>query len=719
MKRRPYSLAIAAAVAALIAATVPAMASPADPIGVSAMGQPSFERPTIARGLIVKAKTTSEARRTSIARRVQSQLPGRAVVASTKAGPAGLSILRFDVPLPTSELDSAIAELRERADVQWAVPDTLRFAQSAPPVNVSDPSFTTQGNLWDTRDAIDGVATVGGFTTKAPALWRSTRGKSSVVVAVVDTGITSHPDLAGQTVPGYDFVDDEYTCFSESECYYDETYVNAGDGNGWDANPADPGDWLDPELVEGCFPGAGIEVPSDFLIPSSWHGTHVSGTVAAKANNGIGVAGVAPGVKVQPVRALGHCGGYDTDILHAILWASGDDLRELGVPLNTMPADVINLSLGGQAETPEEAQEYCEFYTLVAESARARGATLVASAGNDSASQVAPLALSVPATCAGYVSVTATSDTGHRAWYSTGGSSADIAAPGGDAHMTGSMGAIESTLNLGQTVPQAPGYARYHGTSMAAPAAAAGAALLYSLGITKPASVEAALKKAVQPFSTVSKGPQTITVDGESLTTASLDCAGVCGSGILDLSKVTAPLGAPVLTGSRHPGGVLKASSRGLTNTGGASAITWWRGSTRVGSGSSHRITAADLGRTLTARDTVVSGHFAGVFLSASVAVPKATSRATISMPRKVKKSKRAKLKVKIAVPLARPTGKIRVFDGKKRIKVVQIRAKDNGTVKITLPKLKRKGKHRIRVVYSGDSRVTGAKSKVKVVRVG
>ncbi|SKB05507.1 S8 family serine peptidase [Aeromicrobium choanae] len=705
---------------ALVSTGASAAPSP-EPAG--AQSPAAKQAPRVARGLIVKARTASVARRTSLARSADAELPVAVDVATTQSGPQGLSMLRLERPVAVEDLDPAIEAIKDRADVEWVVPDTLRTVSSAPPVSVNDPEFTAQGNLWDTRDEIEGVATSGGYTTKAPALWRATRGSGSVVVAVVDSGITSHPDLAGQTVAGYDFVDDECTVSGE-DCFYDESYISAGDGDGWDADPSDPGDWVSEDLAVKCGLPEG-EDPADYVSDSSWHGTHVAGTVAAKSNNGIGVAGVAPGVKVQPVRVTGHCGGWDSDIAAGILWSSGYDLREYGVPLNRTPAQVINLSLGGESDDPDEVAAACEYYGEVAEVARANGATLVASAGNASASTIFPLAGSVPASCDGYVSVTATSDTGHRAWYSTAGDGADIAAPGGDQNIQPSSETrgILSTVNQGLEGPTEPGYGWYQGTSMAAPAVAAGAALLYSLGVTSPAAVESRLKAAVQPFSPVIKGSGTILLGGVERTTDTIDCTSSgrtsCGTGILDLSKVTAPLGAPAISGTVKPGGVVRATSRGLTNKGGTSAITWWRGATRIGSGSSYRITGADLGRTLTARDTVVSGSFAGVYRAGTVSVPrtKARARVSMSMPSSLKRTKRARLVVRVSAPLVRPTGTIRVYDGSKRIATKRLYVKNGGKVAILLPKVTKKGKHRIRVVYSGDGVTTSAKSS-KVVRV-
>ncbi|MFS0884055.1 S8 family serine peptidase [Aeromicrobium sp. 179-A 4D2 NHS] len=718
MVRRLIPALVALATATSLVGLQPASAqeSAGDTNSATARGETSA--PAVARGIMVKASSSASTRRSSLARSADAALDDSVDVAGTDAAPGGVTLLKLDDVVVVGELDDALAQLRSRPDVEWAVPDTLRSAHAAPPIVVNDPYATQQGNLWDTRSSIDGVAVNGGYATKAPALWQATSGSASAVVAVVDTGITQHPDLVGQTVAGYDFVDDECT-WSAQGCLYDRTYINAGDGTGWDSNPADPGDWRDEALVLKCFgEQIGDDDPADYTQDSSWHGTHVAGTVAAKANNREGVAGVAPNVRVQPVRALGHCGGWDSDIRAAILWAAGVDLRQYGVPLNRTPAKVINLSLGSETQTAEKAREDCVSYEQVASTVRSRGATLVAAAGNASAQSIFPVSQSVPASCAGYFTVTATSDTGHRAWYSTAGTGADIAAAGGDQQVApaGAERGILSTLNAGVTGPGAPSYGWYQGTSMATPAVAGGAALLYSLGISSPASVEAMLAAATQPFSPVKKGPQTI--GGGRLTTDTIDCTTTgrtsCGRGILDLSKITAPRRPPAVTGRATSGSVLRASAYGLVGPSASGTLTWWRGSTRVSTTGAYRVRAADAGKRLTVRHTITSGPFAGIHRDTSVTVAKLGSRTAFSMPSKVKKSKRVTMKVKVSASL-RPTGTIRVYDGKRRIAVKRIYSKNGGRVSIRLPKLK-KGKHTIRVVYSGNSQLK-ASSRSKVVR--
>jgi subtilisin family serine protease len=298
------------------------------------------------------------------------------------------------------------------------------------------------------------------------------------VVAVLDTGITSHPDLAGQTVAGYDMISDPSI---------------SNDGDGRDANPSDPGDYY-------------WDAYGNFY-PSSWHGTHVAGTIAARTDNGTGVAGVAPLAKVQPVRVLGAGGGYTSDIAAGIYWAAG--LPVAGTPINPTPAKVINMSLGGYYPYGCPAVEQDAI-----NAATAHGTTVVVAAGNDDdyADYYSP------ANCDNVVTVSAIGPAGYSAYYSNYGSKVDLAAPGGDMNY-GSSGGILSTLNSGTTTPASPIYQYYEGTSMAAPHVAGAIAQLLSVqpGLT-PAQVKARLKATARPLSTCS--------------------AFYCGAGLLDAAAL-------------------------------------------------------------------------------------------------------------------------------------------------------------------------------------
>lgn len=213
---------------------------------------------------------------------------------------------------------------------------------------------------------------------------------------------------------------------------------------------------------------------------SSWHGTHVAGTVAAVTNNAKGVAGVAYGSKVVPVRVLGKCGGYTSDISDAIIWASGGTVS--GVPTNANPAEVINMSLGGSGSCSST-------YQNAINGAVGRGSTVVVAAGNSNTN----VSTAVPANCQNVVAVASTTRQGGRSSFSNYGTGIDVAAPGSD---------IASTLNSGTTTPSTESYAIYSGTSMAAPHVAGVVAMMQAVAPSPltPASVESMLKSTLRAF---------------------------------------------------------------------------------------------------------------------------------------------------------------------------------------------------------------------------
>lgn len=355
----------------------------------------------------------------------------------------GADVIKLDKRMSLEQARALARDLKAGdATIEYAEPDRILQAQLSP----TDELYAQQWHYFDT---------VGGIN--APAAWDKVTG-TGVVVAVLDTGVRPHADLAANLLPGYDFIID--------------TLVS-NDGNGRDADASDPGDATTAGL---CYSGS----PAS---SSSWHGTHVAGTIAAVTNNASGVAGVAFGAKVLPVRVLGRCGGYTSDIADAMIWAAGGAVT--GVPANPNPAKVINLSLGGAGACDITSQNAIN-------AARARGATVVVAAGNSNAdaSQFSP------ASCAGVVTVAATGKTGGKASYSNFGSVVSLAAPGGD----GSNGVI-STWNTGTNVPGSDGYAAYLGTSMATPHVSGVAALMLSRNASlSPDQVASILTSTARPF---------------------------------------------------------------------------------------------------------------------------------------------------------------------------------------------------------------------------
>ncbi len=352
----------------------------------------------------------------------------------------GSDLIRTDRKLGLAESKQLMSELMKDPNVLAVEVDRRMKPLFVP----NDPLYAQQ---WHYKNGAGGV-------NLEPA-WDITKG-AGIVVGVIDTGITPHSEFAGQLVPGYDFIADIDT---------------AVDGDGRDADPNDPGDWHDGECD---FFGT----PAD----SSWHGTHVAGTIAALTDNGVGTAGVAPNAKILPLRALGKCGGFTSDVIDAITWGSGGTVA--GLPANANPAEVINMSLGGSGACSVAEQ-------TAINAAVARGTTIVVAAGNsggDAASQS-------PASCNNVIAVSAVGPTGTLASYSSYGTVVDVAAPGGSGFSPAADNVL-STLNLGLTDQAAEGYAWYAGTSMASPHVAGVVALIQSASSSPKTPAE--VKKIIE-----------------------------------------------------------------------------------------------------------------------------------------------------------------------------------------------------------------------------
>jgi len=298
-------------------------------------------------------------------------------------------------------------------------------------------------------------------SVNAPAAWDITTGAASVVVAVLDTGVRKdHPDLAGQFVGGYDMIG-----------YGSPGNLStaiANDGDGADADASDPGDWVSSADVAGGSLGSGCD--SGDVGNSSWHGTRVSGLIAATTDNGIGMAGVGRGLlKVLPVRVLGKCGGYDSDIMAGMRWAAGISVP--GLPANPNKAKVLNLSLGGSGSCGTSGTG--GLYRDTINQVNATGATIVIAAGNSEGQ-----AVGLPGNCPGVVTVAALRHVGTKVGFSSIGSEVTVAAPGGNCIniLSGQpcLYPMVSTTNRGTTAPIAndEGYTGSNasvGTSFSAP----------------------------------------------------------------------------------------------------------------------------------------------------------------------------------------------------------------------------------------------------------
>jgi serine protease len=393
-----------------------------------------------------------------------------ATMRALRATATGANVLQLSRTMSLQEANALAAELKARdPEVEYAEPDRIMLPLSVP----NDPMYSQQ---WDFYEAKGGL--------NLPAAWDKSTG-AGINVAVIDTGYRPHADLSGQILPGYDFIN---------------SAAIAGDGNGRDSDASDNGD----NTTAGQC-GTGMPAQDE---ASSWHGTHVAGTIAARTNNGVGVAGVAYGARIVPARVLGKCGGYTSDIADAMVWASGGTVN--GVPANANKARVLNLSLGGSGACDATTQSAIN-------SARSRGAVVVVAAGNSNVNA----SNASPANCTGVITVAAVGRSGGKASYSNYGANVDVAAPGGD-----SGAGILSTMNAGTTTPAGDTYAYYMGTSMATPHVAGVAALMLAKNPNlTPDEVEAKLKSTARAFPAA--------------------CSG-CGAGIVDAAAAVNAVTATV-----------------------------------------------------------------------------------------------------------------------------------------------------------------------------
>jgi serine protease len=340
---------------------------------------------------------------------------------TVSTGADGRRVLALPGRMTEAEVEDIAARLRADPAVEYAEPDRVVYPSSVP----NDPYFYTQWDFKGPDDSEPGGADITGA-------WDVTTGDAAVVIAAVDTGILPHTDLAGRVLPGYDFITDART---------------ANDGDGRDADPSDPGDWV--TSAESAGTDAGGYFSGCAVANSTWHGTHVAGTLVAATDNDTGVAGINWKSNLLPLRALGKCGGYSSDIADAVRWAAG--LPVNGVPDNPHPAQVINLSLSGKGACGLDEQQAIN-------AAIAAGSIVVIAAGNGDGDA----ADYHPGNCAGVINVAAADRSGGRASYSNYGAGVAITAPGGGTS------AVYSTLDHGTRGPlDDNSYGFFIGTSMA------------------------------------------------------------------------------------------------------------------------------------------------------------------------------------------------------------------------------------------------------------
>ena len=376
-------------------------------------------------------------------------------------------------------------QLARQPDVEYAVEDRLLRPTAAP----NDPAYTTVpigsggpvAGQWYMRTP---TSTFISAINVEPA-WNLTTGSSSVVVAVLDSGIRfDHPDLrrvseGGNLLDGWDFVSDD---------------ARSNDGAaGRDGDASDPGDWVTASDLTTLSSCAGAHV-SD----SSWHGTKTAGLIGALTDNNLGIASVGRNVRVLPVRVLGKCAAFESDLIAGARWAAG--LPVPGVPDNAHPARVLSISLGDTGSCPQSFQDaFNEIHNA--------GAVVVASAGNSVGH-----AVGTPGNCPHVIAVAALRHVGTKVGFSDIGAEISLSAPGGncvnDPRLAPCLYPIMTTSNAGTTTPVAGGTYTDStnpsiGTSFSAPLVAGAAALMLSANPhLTPADVLSQLKQSARPFPT-------------------------------------------------------------------------------------------------------------------------------------------------------------------------------------------------------------------------
>lgn len=525
---------------ATLCATLLAPASLLAPMPLQAQATPAAY--TSAR-VIVKYKSDS----TLLRKQTQSVREAHALQAQALGERIGMTLHsgigvadRTQVVFASGMSSRALADrLSRESDVEYAVPDQRKQRSAAPNdpryLSVAGSSGPASGQ-WYLRAPQAAAATTNGTIVSAinaEAAWDVTQGNSSVVVAVLDSGIRfDHPDLkrvaeGGSLLPGYDMLADDTGRFAG-------TFASAGDGDGRDADPSDTGDWITQAEADNTT-GLFYQCP---VGDSSWHGTQVAGLIGALTDNAVGMASVGRNVRILPVRVLGRCGGYDSDILAGMRWAAG--ITVPGVPINPNPAKVLNMSLGASGVACSAA------YQAAVNEIVARGVSIVASAGNS-----AGHAVGEPANCTGVMAVGAVRHVGTKVGFSDLGTEVAISAPGGNCvNATGAcLYPILTATNAGTTAPVAnsaiytDAFNPSLGTSFSAPLVAGTAALMLSARpALTPAEIRSLLRSTVRAFPTTSPGaavPQCTApqYDASSNPIDQGECyctTSTCGAGMLD-----------------------------------------------------------------------------------------------------------------------------------------------------------------------------------------
>jgi serine protease len=456
------------------------------------------------------------------------------IASETRPIGAGMQLLRVQATHGESAA-TLLAQLQRDPQVEFAVADVRRHALAMP----DDALFASQWYLQDAQPA----------AVNALAAWAITTGSPGLVIAALDTGVRfDHPDLRSDTanrlLPGYNFI--------SSPLIANNSY-----GRGPDAS--DPGDWVS---------ASDREIPLFIDCPlsnSSWHGTRVAGILGALTNNAQGIAGTTWQGWIEPVRVLGKCGGYDSDIIAGMAWAAG--LGVAGAPQNPYPARVLNMSLGAAGPCPAS-------YQAIINQLIAAGVLVVAAAGNEGGP------VDAPANCLGVAAVGGLREVGTKVGFSSLGPQIALSAPAGNCVNTAPgapcLFSVLTTTNSGTTVPESSTYTNEYnyniGTSFAAPLVSATAGLMLAVnGNLTPAQLIARLKGGAVPFP-LSADPTVpechVPVSADDLQTSECNCTpGTCGAGMTSsygaVLQAQRPIAAVALPAGYSPGSIVTLDASG------------------------------------------------------------------------------------------------------------------------------------------------------------
>ena len=488
--------------------------------------------------VIVRLRTTTDSAAYEAA-------PGRVTALATRHGlgvtearhiVSGIHLLRVTAHAGESSA-LILARLRADPEVEYAEIDQRRHAFAAP----DDSLFSQQWYLQNAQPS----------AVNAVAAWDLTTGSPGVVIAALDTGVRfDHPDLrnasANRLLPGYNMI---------------SNVTVSNDGDARDADASDPGDWMSTaDLQKPPFnaPGADCKVGN-----SSWHGTRVAGILGAISNNQQGIAGMSWQGWTEPVRVLGKCGGYDSDILAAMGWAAGFPVS--GVPANPYPARIINMSLGGTGTCPQSYQ------TLVDQLVGA-GVLVVVAAGNEGGP------VDSPANCIGVAGIAGLRQIGTKVGYSSLGPEIALSAPAGNCVNTGAgqpcLYSIFTSTNTGTTVPASNTYTDEYnfnvGTSFSAPIVSGIAGLMLAVnGNLTPDQLIARLQASSQPFPVNTAVPMChVPASASDLQTTECNCtASTCGAGMANANaavlEALRPIAAVTVSGLAQAGSTVTLDASG------------------------------------------------------------------------------------------------------------------------------------------------------------